>query len=200
MPSWKERPASCRRWWRGAMNWSPSPTPSSGRASWTSPARTTRSATVPSTPTSAGCRSFSTSRHKVAGLRLDQRGLGRDMMADDLPVAVLANDHPGYFHRQRRRLFAEIEIRGPGEIDQIGADLRGRHIRELHRRRTPARKRIKIGRNAFIAAVERGVRSVKERVPRIERSKRVCVEFAERRRPFLDDGGYRVVGRALHRR
>jgi hypothetical protein len=45
----------------------PSPTPSSGRASWMSPACTTRSATAPATPTSAGCRCFSTARHRVAG-------------------------------------------------------------------------------------------------------------------------------------
>src|SRR6266849_10394310 len=45
----------------------PSLTPSSDRANWTSPARTTRSATVPSTPTRADCRSFSTARYRVAG-------------------------------------------------------------------------------------------------------------------------------------
>ena len=43
------------------------PDASFGLANWTSPARTTRSATAPSTPTSGGCRSFSTARHRVPG-------------------------------------------------------------------------------------------------------------------------------------
>src|SRR5439155_20400727 len=45
----------------------------------------------------------------------DQRRLGRDVMADDLPVAVFADDHPGDLHGQRRSI--DDKMRGAGHVD-----------------------------------------------------------------------------------
>src|SRR5277367_1914852 len=119
-------------------------------------------------------------------------------MADDAPLPVFARDDPAYLDRQRHRAFIEKERCRARKVDQIEADLCGPGIAELNGRRTPSGQRIEIGRNTLLPAIERRIRSEEECVFRVERSKRFCIEPAEAGRPFLDDGGYYFVSRALH--
>jgi len=117
-------------------------------------------------------------------------------MADDFPVAVLANDHPGDFHRQRLGIRLDDKGRRARDVDQVASHLRRPDVAELHSRRRPPRQAGEIGRNAIMTTVEIRVRSEEERIPRIERCERLRVELAERGRPFPHDAGDNVVSRA----
>jgi hypothetical protein len=77
-------------------------------------------------------------RNSVAR-RLNQRCLGRDVMADDTPLAILARNDPADLDRERQSLITEIKIRRACKIDRIGADLRDSHFGELNGRRRAAR-------------------------------------------------------------
>ena len=69
-------------------------------------------------------------RQTANGLLLNQRRPGRDVMADDLPFAVLSHDDPGDLHRQRRSV--DDEIRGARHVDHVAACRLRRDIGEPH--------------------------------------------------------------------
>jgi len=53
-------------------------------------------------------------------------------MADDLPVAVFANDHPGDLHDQRLGPLLDDKGRRARDIDQVGRYLRRLDVGELN--------------------------------------------------------------------
>src|SRR6267142_1417878 len=101
-------------------------------------------------------------------------------MADDLPIAVLANDYPGDFHLQRLGILLDDKGRRARDVDQVGSCLRRQDIGELHGWRMPPRQAGEIGRNAIMAAVEIRVRSEEECILRVKRCERLRIELAER--------------------
>ena len=125
---------------------------------------------------------------------LNQRGLWRDVMADDAPLTVFARDDPAYLDRQRGALSSGKNDAVPAKLIKSGLTCAVAGIAELNGRRTPSRQRIEIGRNTLLPTIERWVRSEEECVFRVEGSKRFGIEPAKAGRPFLDDGGYYFVG------
>src|SRR5581483_11239764 len=69
---------------------------------------------------------------------LQQRRLRRHVMAQNLPAAVLAHDHPGDLDRQG--VLVEDEIRGTGHADDISADRLRHDVGEDNALRPPARQ------------------------------------------------------------
>jgi hypothetical protein len=52
-------------------------------------------------------------------------------MADNFPLAVLADDYPGDLHDQRLGILLDDKGRSARDIDQVGRNMRGPDIGEL---------------------------------------------------------------------
>src|ERR1700756_1547355 len=120
-------------------------------------------------------------------------------MACNLPISVLADDHPGdLYHQCRRRAAVEEEGCRRRHVGQVGADLSRPHLAELSPLGGPARQAVEIGGDAVASAIEVWVRSEEKRVPRKERGECLGIDPLEAGAPFCDDRRSDRTGFACH--